>query len=74
MVYDVTYPAAARFVQYRLDRDFSATPGPGTGGPLGPEGLLFVPASAAPRGKPMLLVANEIGGTTSSYEIGLLLP
>jgi hypothetical protein len=35
---------------------------------LGPEGLEFVPASDAPRGKPLLIVGNEVSGTTTVYE------
>jgi hypothetical protein len=35
---------------------------------LGPEGLEFVPAEDAPRGKPLLIVGNEVSGTTTVYE------
>jgi hypothetical protein len=37
-------------------------------GDLGPEGLKFVPARDAPRGKPLLIVGNEVSGTTTVYE------
>ncbi len=37
-------------------------------GDLGPEGLKFVPASQAPKGKPLLIVGNEVSGTTTVYE------
>ncbi|MGH8243860.1 MAG: choice-of-anchor I family protein [Steroidobacteraceae bacterium] len=37
-------------------------------GDLGPEGLEFVPAAQAPRGKPLLIVGNEVSGTTTVYE------
>lgn len=37
-------------------------------GDLGPEGLEFVPAEDAPRGKPLLIVGNEVSGTTTVYE------
>ena len=37
-------------------------------GDLGPEGLKFVPAQDAPRGKPLLIVGNEVSGTTTVYE------
>ncbi len=37
-------------------------------GDLGPEGLEFVPASEAPKGKPLLIVGNEVSGTTTVYE------
>jgi DNA-binding beta-propeller fold protein YncE len=58
MVYDVTVPDAAEFVQYvRTDGDVS------------PEGLAFVPAAQAPGSKALLLVAHEVSGTTVIYEI-----
>lgn len=37
-------------------------------GDLGPEGLEFVPAHESPRGKPLLIVGNEVSGTTTVYE------
>jgi hypothetical protein len=41
-------------------------------GDLGPEGLCFVPANRSPNGKPLLIVANEISGTTTIYEVSNL--
>jgi hypothetical protein len=35
---------------------------------LGPEGLKFVPANESPIGKPLLIVGNEVSGTTTVYE------
>jgi hypothetical protein len=37
-------------------------------GDLGPEGLKFVPARDAPRGQPLLIVGNEVSGTTTVFE------
>ena len=37
-------------------------------GDLGPEGLKFVPANRAPGGNPLLIVGNEVSGTTTVYE------
>jgi len=37
-------------------------------GDLGPEGIKFVPASDAPKGKPLLIVGNEVSGTTTVYQ------
>jgi len=37
-------------------------------GDLGPEGLEFVPAHRSPNGKPLLIVGNEVSGTTTVYE------
>jgi hypothetical protein len=40
-------------------------------GDLGPEGLHFVPWYLSPTFKPLLLVGNEISGTTNVFEIKL---
>ena len=79
MVYDVTTPAAARYVTYINTRAGSGTVvknangdnGIVNGGDRGPEGLVVIPASKSPNGKPMLVVSNEISGTTALFEIVL---
>lgn len=68
-VYDITDPFNPRFVQYVNNRDFAGDAAAGTAGDLGPEGLLFIPESESPTHKPLLVVANEISGTTTVYEI-----
>ena len=69
VIFDVTVPAQAALVGYvnnsNADGDLEA----GTAGDVGPEGLEFVPASASPAGEPLLLVANEVSGTTTVYRI-----
>ncbi len=50
------------------DLDDCIAPNPAAGD-LGPEGLAFVPAHQAPRGKPLLIVGNEVSGTTTVYEV-----
>jgi hypothetical protein len=37
-------------------------------GDLGPEGIKFVPASDSPTRTPLLVVGNEVSGTTTDYE------
>jgi Choice-of-anchor I domain len=69
MVYDVTTPAAPKFVQYINTRDFSGDPESGTSGDLGPEGLIFIPETESPIGKPLLVVGYEVSGSTGIYEI-----
>jgi 2',3'-cyclic-nucleotide 2'-phosphodiesterase/3'-nucleotidase/5'-nucleotidase len=69
MVYDLENPATPRFVQYVNNRDFSAAPDTPAAGDLGPEGLLFIKAQDSPNGKPLLVVGNEISGTTTIYQI-----
>ena len=77
MVYDVTDPAAAKFVTYVNNRDFSvsmedeadqeaALP---AAGDLGPEGLAFIPAAASPNAENLLVVGNEVSGTTTIFQI-----
>ncbi|BAO83990.1 hypothetical protein SMCB_1762 [Serpentinimonas maccroryi] len=65
MVYEVTNPAEARFVTY-----FNGTRN-GVTGDRGPEGLTFIPAVQSPNGRPLLVVANEISGTTRILQINL---
>ncbi|HSB62131.1 MAG TPA: choice-of-anchor I family protein [Vicinamibacteria bacterium] len=75
-VYDVTVPFRPAFLTYANNRDFGVSPGPATvppaspsTGDLGPEGLLFIGAEASPNGKPLLVMGNEISGTTTVYEV-----
>ena len=90
MIYDVTDPAGAFYVDYvngKSTRDFdqpvctavvssgssagncaNGVPNPAAGD-LGPEGLAFVPAAESPSGKPLVIVGNEISGSTRVYEV-----
>jgi len=74
MVYDVTDPAAPVFVDYYNSRSDWSTEDvesvAGSAGDLGPEGLKFVPAAQSPNGQPLLIVGNEVSGTTSVYDLG----
>ena len=71
MIYDVTVPAEATFVQYVNRRDFSVAPGEGDAGDLGPEGLEFVPGRGS--GPAMLIVGNEVSGTTTIFAVESIL-
>jgi hypothetical protein len=68
-VYDVSRPRQPRFVQYLNTRDFSGDAHAGTAGDLGPEGLLFIPKGKSPVDSPLLVVTNEVSGSTRIFEI-----
>jgi Ca2+-binding RTX toxin-like protein len=70
MVYDITDPKTPEFVQYINNRDFSGDPEAGTAGDLGPEGLTFISAEDSPTGRPLLVVGNEVSGSTTVYDFG----
>jgi hypothetical protein len=60
VIYDITTPTDAKFVKFintEVDGDIS------------PEGMKFVEASNSPTGNALLLVAFEMSGSTSIYEI-----
>lgn len=76
MVYDITVPENADFVQYINPRDFSVDieelvdDGDFSAvGDLGPESIVFVSAEDSPNGEPLLIVGNEVSGTTAIYQI-----
>jgi DNA-binding beta-propeller fold protein YncE len=71
-VYDVTEPAEARFVQYINNRDLSISPNAmnfAAAGDLGPEGLVFIKEEDSPIDAPLLVVGNEVSGTTTIFEV-----
>ncbi len=71
-VYDVTDPTAPTFLDYVWNRDFEAQledPEDPLAGDLGPEGLEFVAAEDSPSGEPLLVVGNEVSGTTTIWQI-----
>ncbi|MBB1272490.1 choice-of-anchor I family protein [Psychromonas sp. SR45-3] len=82
MVYDISQPKQARFVQYLNNRDMTVNPkdnkqknaqGVTTyqvdAGDLGPEGFKFVSAEDSPSGTPILIVGNEVSGSTRFYRV-----
>jgi hypothetical protein len=64
VVYDVSNPTRPVYETYINTRN-------GATGDLGPEGMHFVPADKSPNGKPLLVIGNEISGTTAIYQINL---
>ena len=65
MVYDITDPANAEFVNYINSRDFSDD----IAGDVSPEGLCFIPAGESLSGNAELLAAHEVSGTVAIYEL-----
>lgn len=63
-VYDITNPAAPIYQSYINTRS-------GTSGDLGPEGITFVPANRSPNKEPLVIVGNEISGTTTIFQVRL---
>src|SRR5690606_20759290 len=76
MVFDISTPTAPAFVDYLNTREDWTTADPGTilanAGDLGPEGITFVSAENSPNGKPLLIIGNEVSGTTAIYQIDLI--
>lgn len=81
-VYDISNPYAPQFVDYSFNRDLNAVyninddklPAVVTGnvaqaGDLGPESLSFIAPASSPTGKPLLLMANEVSGTLTVFEL-----
>lgn len=71
VVLDVTEPRRASFIEYVNPRNFAGNVERGGALDLGPEGLEFVPAERSPTGRGLLLVANEVSGTTTAYHVNL---
>ncbi len=63
VVYDITDPAAPRFVQIvRNTTDLD-------NGDISPEGMKFVPAAQSPTGKALLLVGYEVSGSMAVFQV-----
>ena len=70
MVFDITDPTAVSYVDYVHNRAWDVEGEDGVGmGDLGAEGLDFVPAKDSPSGSALLVVANEVSGSTTVYEV-----
>jgi hypothetical protein len=64
MVYNITDPNNPTFTDYKHSRSTSAY-----GGDNGPEGITYIAPENTTTGKGYVIVANEISGTLSMYEV-----
>jgi hypothetical protein len=69
MVYRVDDPSSPEFVEYELFRDFSFDADTTAAGDLGPEDIRFIKASDSPNGKALVVVANEVSGSITLYQL-----
>lgn len=70
MVYDISGPAQAFFSGYFNTRLPASDENNSTiEDDLGPEGLVFIGASASPNNEPLLVVTNEVSGSTVVFQI-----
>lgn len=64
MVYNITDPNNVTFTDYKNSRSTSAY-----GGDNGPEGIIYIAPQNTTTGKGYVVIANEISGTLSMYEV-----
>lgn len=64
MVYNITNPNNVTFVDYKNSRSTSAY-----AGDHGPEGITYIKPENSPNGTGYVLVANEISGTITIFEV-----
>jgi len=73
MAWDITDPTAPVLVDYLNTREDWTTADPSTvlatAGDLGPEGLVFIAPEDSPNGEALLVIGNEVSGTTAVYQI-----
>ncbi|EKU47102.1 choice-of-anchor I family protein [Staphylococcus massiliensis] len=60
MVYDISNPKHPKYVQYIYNKENKD---------ISPEGITFIDKKDSPNGKPMLMVAHELTGTVTTYEL-----
>jgi 2',3'-cyclic-nucleotide 2'-phosphodiesterase / 3'-nucleotidase / 5'-nucleotidase len=72
VTYDVSNPEKPRFEHYINRRDASVNANGTnflTAGDLGPEGIIFIDEDDSPNDKPLVVIANEISGTTTIFQV-----
>ncbi len=70
MVYDISTPWRAEFVEYENTRLFADQPGATTvEDDLGPESLVFIDPEDSPTDEALLVVTNEVSGSTLIFAV-----
>ena len=69
MIYNISKPSSAFFVDYYNNRSPKLAENDFNAGDIAPESLVFVNSKNSPNGKPFLISANEVSGTLSLYKI-----
>jgi hypothetical protein len=69
MVYNITEPEKAFFVDYVNNISPQLAPSDSKAGDRAPESIAFVSAQDSPNGQAFIITANEISGTMSVYQI-----
>jgi len=70
--YDISNPKEPKFEFYVNRRDFSVNANATNflnAGDFGPEGIIFIEAKDSPNDKPLVVLANEISGTTTLFQV-----
>ncbi len=70
--YDISNPKQPKFEFYVNRRDFSVNANATNflnAGDFGPEGIIFIEAKDSPNKKPLVVLANEISGTTTLFQV-----
>jgi hypothetical protein len=68
-MYDISNPFDPLLEDYVNTRSFAGSFNFATSGDLGPEGVIFISADQSPNGKPLVVVAHEVSGSTAIFEI-----
>jgi NAD pyrophosphatase/5'-nucleotidase NadN len=69
MIYDITDPVHPEYVKFLTRQNLDQELESGLAEDVSPEGVLFISAQDSPTGKALVVLGNEVSGTTTVYEI-----